>query len=669
MKKSSIKRGFLLAITSLLAIASLPAQEIVVKNIAPLTLDISARSSGRVDSNGKDCAIIRVNIPTIKQMTFGNNVGDVEYYAGEYVLYASEGTTQIPVQAEGYHPGVIDFDKFGIPVNGKCVYRATLAVADTEDYSHDNTGSITITTEPESNVILIDGEPVGSSPMTVEGIEEGEHVISFPNVSGYSLEDQTVNVKRGEVINQHFILNEKDYQESLYKEVSVAGIVMDGGGLTPQKYKEIEENGKKGIADYWNNTFVPCEFDDVVTDSSGDIFMVGKGKPVRWGLYKPGTGLILPCEYGNLNWYEGDEIVIVLKDMEQFGVVSRNDGHEILPCTYKNVSYCGHGLYVTEKNDLCSVIDAHGRTVIEPKYSFITRFSEGYAVARDIERNVLIIDSLGNEITCPTKFSISSLSSIGQYYTEDLMCFQEGGKWGVLDKSGIELVTTEFDELYQCKNGWIVLGDAPYKSNCEYVVCGKNGHVYKSDKEPMIFGHFLAVAKNDKYGIIDQNGKMILPYEYDYIDKSYSNKGIIEENYLYAHKGETCEVYDKTCSLLFSLECPEGLSFDGYKDGIAVVRDEESNYYGYINDKGEVLAGCLYDSSSLEYMYLNSFTGEDLISDGHAMLCIGDRCGYVNKEGRIVVPLIYHVIIPFSDGTIYGLKQDHTWEEIVLKGK
>ena len=31
------------------------AQDIVVKNIAPLTLDISARTSGRVDSNGHDC--------------------------------------------------------------------------------------------------------------------------------------------------------------------------------------------------------------------------------------------------------------------------------------------------------------------------------------------------------------------------------------------------------------------------------------------------------------------------------------------------------------------------------------------------------------------------------------------------------------------------------------
>lgn len=669
MKIGSIRRGFLLAITSMLAISSLPAQEIIVKNIAPLTLDISARSSGRVDSNGHDCAIIRVNIPTIKQMAFENNVGDVEYNAGEYVVYTSEGTTQIPVSAEGYKPSVIDFDKFGVPIKGKCVYRATLAVADDKGYSQDNTGSINITTEPESNVILIDGEPVGSSPMTIEGIEEGEHVISFPNVSGYSLEDQKVIVKRGEVINQHFILNEKDYQESVYEEVSVAGIVMDGGGLTPQKYKIIEENGKKGIADYWNNTFVPCEFDDVETESAGDIFMVGEGKPVRWGLYKPGTGLILPCEYGNLLWNGEDEIVIVLKSMEHFGVVSRIDGHEILPCTYENIRHCENGLYVIEKNDLEGVIDSRGRTIIEPKFSFITSFSEGYAVARDIDNNEFLIDSLGNVINCPTKFSISSLSSNGQYYTQGLMCFQEGGKWGVLDESGIELVAAEFNELYQCNNGWIILGDERWKSDPKYIACDKNGHVYKSDDEPMIFGRFLAVSKNDKYGVIDQNGKIILPYEYDNIDKSYSYRGIIEEKYLYAQKGDVHEVYDKTCSLLLSLECPEGLSFGGYRDGIAVIRDEESNYYGYINDKGEVLAGCLYDSSSLENMYLNSFTETDLISDGYALLCIGDRCGFVNKDSKIVVPLIYSIIVPFYDGTIYGLKQDHTWDEIVLKAK
>ena len=669
MTKGSIKRGLLLAITSSLAITSMSAQDIVVKNIAPLTLDIAARSSGRVDSNGHDCAIIRVNIPTIKQMTFGNHVGDVEYNAGEYVVYTSEGTTQIPVSAEGYKPGIIDFDKFGVPIKGKCVYRATLAVTEAKNHSHDNTGSINITTEPESNVILIDGEPVGSSPMTVEGIEEGEHVISFPNVSGYSLEDQKVLVKRGEVVDKHFILNEKDYDESVYNEVSVAGITMDGGGLMPQKYKIIEENGKKGIADYWNHTLVPCEFDYVDNESTGALFMVGEGKPARWGLFKPGTGLILPCEYSNLIWYGDDEIVIVWKGMEKAGVVSRNDGHEILPCTYKHINHCGNGLYEIQMNDLYGLIDARGRTIIEPKYTSITRFSEGYAVARDIEMNELLIDSLGNEISCPSKFSISDL--IGdQFYTEGIMCFQEGHKWGVLDESGIEHVTAEYDELYQCNNGWIVLGDPRWKkSDCEYVVCDKNGHTYKSDQQPMIFGRFLAMSQNDKYGVIDQNGKIILPFEYDYIDKSYSYRGIIEEKYLYAQKGVIHEVYDNMCNLLLSLECPEGLSFGGYRDGIAVIRDEESNYYGYINDKGEVLAGCLYDSSSLENMYLNDFTETDLISDGYAMLCIGDRCGYVNKEGKIVVPLIYNIIVPFYDGTIYGLKQDHTWEEIVLKGK
>ena len=671
MTKGSIKRGLLLAITSSLAITSMSAQDIVVKNIAPLTLDIAARSSGRVDSNGHDCAIIRVNIPTIKQMTFGNHVGDVEYNAGEYVVYTSEGTTQIPVSAEGYKPGIIDFDKFGVPIKGKCVYRATLAVTEAKNHSHDNTGSINITTEPESNVILIDGEPVGSSPMTVEGIEEGEHVISFPNVSGYSLEDQKVLVKRGEVVDKHFILNEKDYDESVYNEVSVAGITMDGGGLMPQKYKIIEENGKKGIADYWNHTLVPCEFDYVDNESTGALFMVGEGKPARWGLFKPGTGLILPCEYSNLIWYGDDEIVIVWKGMEKAGVVSRNDGHEILPCTYKHINHCGNGLYIVcneeQHKKYYGLIDSQGRTIIEPKYDLITSFFEGYAVARD-NGNTLLIDSLGNEISSPPKFSISYFSG-DQYYTNGIMCFQEGGKWGVLDDSGIELVTAEYDELYQCNNGWIILGDERWKSDCKYVACDKNGHVYKSDDEPMIFGRFLAMSKNAKYGVMDQNGKIILPFEYDNIDKSYSYRGIIEEKYLYAQKGVIHEVYDKTCNLLLSLECPEGLSFRGYRDGIAVIRDEESNYYGYINDKGEVLAGCLYDSSSLENMYLNDFTETDLISDGYAMLCIGDRCGYVNKEGKIVVPLIYSIIVPFYDGTIYGLRQDHTWEEIVLRGK
>ena len=73
----------------------LHAQEIKVRDVVELTTDITARSAARQDNNGNECAVVRVNIPTIKTMDFRNIIGDVTYSAGEYILYLSEGTQQI----------------------------------------------------------------------------------------------------------------------------------------------------------------------------------------------------------------------------------------------------------------------------------------------------------------------------------------------------------------------------------------------------------------------------------------------------------------------------------------------------------------------------------------------------------------------------------------------
>ena len=86
LSKSSILKLIILDTLLIFSTTVLYAQEIKVRNIVQLTTDITARSTARMDANNKECAIVRVNIPTIKTMSFGNAVvGDVEYKAGEYI--------------------------------------------------------------------------------------------------------------------------------------------------------------------------------------------------------------------------------------------------------------------------------------------------------------------------------------------------------------------------------------------------------------------------------------------------------------------------------------------------------------------------------------------------------------------------------------------------------
>ena len=660
------------------------AQEIKVRDVVELTTDITARSAARQDNNGKECAVVRVNIPTIKTMCFGNIVGDVTYSAGEYILYLSEGTQQIPYSVKGYKDGVIDFAKYGITVTGKTVYRVTLYINDGSLNKQGSNCTLKLTTQPESALILIDGIPVGQSPLTYDHLQAGDHVISFPNricdnlegeeYSGYTLSDQTVTLKAGETLEKHFVLEKRPLLDVI-EYIEQDGSNNDGMGWWPVKYRVKRKGGKKGLVDYWNREVVPCEYDYVDKNSSGNIFMVGlfdDNDYYKVGLYKQGKGLVLPCEYGNFLWNDKTPLIRACKD-GQWGLVDFN-GNTIVPCMYNSIGELQCGVYVvTQKEEIAGsrwkrskygLLGADGHVIVKPQYDFITGFSEGYAGARDLDGNVYLIDTLGHTTSIPAGYNPewSAYTFEGGCYTEGILCLEHEGKYGVLDRLGKEVVTFVYDRKVQVLNGWIVLERYVKESKeYEYIVVDKNGHRYQSTEEKFLYpiGVYLHLIRDGKHGLIDKNGKTVMPFEYDYIREKGS--------YVVADRnGQTC-IFDESLHELISFESGENLLVRHIKDDIILLYDGESERYGYMNMNGKLLGGCLYEDGGMEKVYINLDGKDHLITHGLAMLCVGDRCGFVDKEGRIVVPLIYSAIVPFDDGTVYALKQDGIWEELDLE--
>ena len=104
------------------------AQEIKVKLMEYLPNDLAARTQPRPDSNGLNCALIRVVVPAVKDMKFdGWVVGDCTYQPGEYQVYVPEGAKKIRFRHENYEPGEI---VFSMPIQSQCVYKVVLDIPD-----------------------------------------------------------------------------------------------------------------------------------------------------------------------------------------------------------------------------------------------------------------------------------------------------------------------------------------------------------------------------------------------------------------------------------------------------------------------------------------------------------------------------------------------------------
>lgn len=161
------------------------AQEIKVESITPLPNDLEARTNPRQDSNGTDCALLKVIVPALKDLSFeGWVIGDIAYSPGEFKVYVPAGTKKIKFRHEKYRPGEIVFD---FPIESKCVYEVVLQVPDEK-----GKGWVTFHLQSDAKV-SIDGK-------TYKSPSNGLLKVQLPyGKYAYQIESEGFSSKKGEV--------------------------------------------------------------------------------------------------------------------------------------------------------------------------------------------------------------------------------------------------------------------------------------------------------------------------------------------------------------------------------------------------------------------------------------------------------------------------------------
>ena len=156
-----MKRSFLLLILLSMSILSMNAQTYSVKSVSYRQSDLKASTEQREDSKGKPCAIVRVGIVGVKDLTFPDAVDDVKYAMGEYIVYVPEGLKRFNYKnADGKIAGAVTFDDYGLEVESKCVYSITF-----ESENHARAAIFSV--QPTNAKLVLNGELV---PLDNEGI-------------------------------------------------------------------------------------------------------------------------------------------------------------------------------------------------------------------------------------------------------------------------------------------------------------------------------------------------------------------------------------------------------------------------------------------------------------------------------------------------------------------
>jgi hypothetical protein len=155
----------------------------------------------------------------------------------------------------------------------------------------------------------------------------------------------------------------------------------------------------------------------------------------------------------------------------------------------------------------------------------------------------------------------------------------------------------------------------------------------------------------DKYGIIDESGRIVVRPVYDKVGEFSEGLASVCRAKLYGY-------VDTTGNISIPLQFDYASEFS---EGLALVG--KSGKYGYIDTTRKVKIGLNFDRYEIGFItYPRSF------QEGLAAFAIGNRCGYIDKAGKTVVEPIFEEAGSFSNG-LTNIATNGKWGYIDKSGK
>ncbi|MDE7376670.1 MAG: WG repeat-containing protein [Muribaculaceae bacterium] len=412
----------------------------------------------------------------------------------------------------------------------------------------------------------------------------------------------------------------------------------------------VQKNGKYGFIDMEGNEVIEPAFEDASSFNDGLAKVKVDG---RFGFIDKAGKMVIDPAYDKVKfdalaggeWRGGFAIVTVAN---KTGIIDRT-GKVILPLEYDDV-FLSTSMVTARRTD---GENTYYKFSVKPKGDGLLR-----------EDGVVILEPVYDEI--------------GKY-SEGLVAVSRDGKCGYFDTEGREVLPLEYDRAASFLGNFAnVTKD---KQSCVIdktgrVICDRIGMLQYGVIEN-IDGYFLAI-KDEKYGLIDEGGKFIMPCEFDEIKRW----GIT--NFVQVKKDDKYGIYDLAGKEVVKIEydsidtphaqgvpvritlewyVKEGaISTDGQiildpndfsscyvdeKGGVIIVKNGEGKY-GLRRFDGSEITPCIFDS--VGYFSTN----------GTAVAKVNGREGLINREGQWIIPAEYEDIYEPSKELI-GAKKDGKW--------
>jgi hypothetical protein len=355
----------------------------------------------------------------------------------------------------------------------------------------------------------------------------------------------------------------------------------------------MKKNGKYGILDVQGKTLVDFEYDYFIGQEwlegfPEDYLAAKKGEEYFYINMK--TFAIIKTPYAFAEEFHNGLATVMLDN--KYGYID-STFRLIIPCIFQNTRVFSEGLAsVSDASKKWVVINKKGKLITPFIYDYIDGFSNGRAM---VVKDSLVgfIDRSGKEV----------IPLIYDYETFNLFCYKrhkgfednisvvvKNGKYGMIDTLGNVVVALRFTLISYAEGYQLNLNDLyPITDNYAIAVSdstcfalNRSGQVIDSygSSKLIYFIEGLSSVCNDsnKCGFMNSSGELVLPYNYEYYEYSVFQDGlaVVKQNNKFG-------IIDKKGKIIIPSLYKE---LSGFSNDLAKASLEGKTYF--LNQKGKI---------------------------------------------------------------------------------
>ena len=283
----------------------------------------------------------------------------------------------------------------------------------------------------------------------------------------------------------------------------------------------VQLEGKYGLLNHRGQQLIPTVYDFINScngcDVSNNLIKIQKDK--KWGLATRKGEIIVPPMYYTVKplTRKGQISIEVKTDQWQvkYGVID-SLGKEIFPPIYDAVDYISNInafriLKVTDNSRKYGIANLSGKIILEPIYDDIGEFKNGLATVV-LNGKYGIINQYGKNVLEPVYDHLLA------NFSPNIIIVKQGTYYGAIEVTKKVKIPLKYDRIYPGKN--ILFG----KIGKQWYQIEQTGKERKLDFEIQALDTYykqFRITKNNKQGLMDDTGKIIVAIKWDHIPDTF----------------------------------------------------------------------------------------------------------------------------------------------------